>query len=232
MRRTVNGAGHGSPEIGKIPAEAGNLTQMAYRQIKEMMLTYDLIPGQRLIFVELAKRLGVSRTPVNNALGILANEGFLDFVPNQGYTVHKITAEEANDLYELREIIELGAINRAIRAVTREKLETLRSRKSLYEKSVIGNINRGRFTLDQEFHAAYIEMADNPYLTDYFREIYQRIFLRHPVEGLQPGRAKDVVLEHNEIFNAIRLKDVKRARQLIKQHIWAGKEYIFTAIRS
>ena len=192
-----------------------NLTQMAYRQIKEMMLNYDLIPGQRLIFVDLAKRLGVSRTPVNNALGILANEGFLDFVPNQGYTVHQITPEEAGDLYELREIIELGAIDKAIRSLTRQKLDVLKRRKGLYEQSVIENVNRERFTLDQEFHAAYVQMAGNPYLTDYFREIYQRIFLRHRVEGLPAGRAKEVVLEHEDIFNAIRLKDARKARRLI-----------------
>ncbi len=230
MRRSEKVAYHPSLEPGGIPVEDKNLTQMAYRNIKEMMLSYDLIPGQRLIFVDLARRLGVSRTPVNNALGILANEGFLDFVPNHGYTVHQITAGEASDLYELREIIELGAIEKAVRMVTREKLDHLRMRKTLYEKSVIENVNRGRFTLDQEFHAAYVSMTGNPYLTDYFREIYQRIFLRHRVEGLPAGRAKEVVLEHEDIFNAIRQKDVKRARRLIKQHIRTGKEYIFSAI--
>ena len=50
-----------------------NLTQMVYEQFKEMMLHYELIPGQRLIFADLANRLGVSRTPVNTALSILAN---------------------------------------------------------------------------------------------------------------------------------------------------------------
>src|SRR4030042_854074 len=99
-----------------------NLTQMAYRKIKEMMLNYDIVPGQRLIFVDLAARLGVSRTPVNNALSILANEGFLDFVPNRGYTVHQITPEEGNALYQIREIIELGAVGLALRKVNSHKL--------------------------------------------------------------------------------------------------------------
>ena len=209
-----------------------NLTQMAYRKIKEMMLSYDIVPGQRLIFVDLANKLGVSRTPVNNALSILANEGFLDFVPNQGYSVHEITQEEANALYEVREILELGAIVQTIRKLTPEKLENLRRQKSLYEKSVIEQVTRGRFTLDQEFHACYVQMAENPYLTDYFREVYQRIFLRHRIEGLPVGRAREVVSEHNEIFKAISLKDVKRAEELIKHHIKAGKEYIFSAIFS
>ena len=72
-----------------------SLTQMVYRKIKEMMLNYEIVPGQRLIFSDLAKRMGVSRTPVNNALGILANEGFLDLIPHQGYSVHQITKDEA-----------------------------------------------------------------------------------------------------------------------------------------
>jgi len=220
--RIEQGAGNGN--------SASNLTDMAYRKIKGMMMNYDIVPGQRLIFVDLAKRLGVSRTPVNSALGILAAEGFLDFVPNQGYTVHEITRTEARDLYELRAILEIGAIEKVIERVTPEKLELLKKQKSLYEKAVVENISRGRFTLDQEFHAAYIQMAENSYLTDYFREIYQRIFLRHRIEGLQAGRAKEVVSEHNALFEAIRQRDVKRARHLIKQHIAAGENYIFSAV--
>jgi DNA-binding GntR family transcriptional regulator len=209
-----------------------NLTQMAYRKIKEMMFTYDIVPGQRLVFIDLAKRLGVSRTPINNALSILANEGFLDFVPNQGYSVHQITQEEASALYEVREILELGAIGQAIQKLTPEKLESLKRQRSLYEKSVLEQVTRGRFTLDQEFHACYVQMAENPHLTDYFREVYQRIFLRHRIEGLPVGRARKVVSEHNEIFKAIALKDIKSAKELIKRHIKAGKEYIFSAIFS
>ena len=209
-----------------------NLTQMAYRKIKEMMLHYDIVPGQRLIFVDLAKKLGVSRTPVNNALSILANEGFLDFVPNQGYTVHQITQNEASALYEVREILELGGIDQAVQKLTPEKLENLKRQKNLYEKSVIDQVTRGRFTLDQEFHACYIQMAENPYLTDYFREIYQRIFLRHRIEGLPAGRAKEVVSEHDEIVEAITLKDAVAVKGLIKHHIKAGKDYIFSAIFS
>jgi len=209
-----------------------NLTQMAYRKIKEMMFNYEIVPGQRLIFVDLARRLGVSRTPVNNALGILANEGFLDFVPNQGYSVHEITREEATYLYEIRELLELGAIGQAIKKLTPQKLEILEKQKALYEKAVIEQVSRGRFTLDQEFHACYVHMAENPYLTDYFREVYQRIFLRHRIEGLRAGRAREVVSEHQEIFDAITARDTQKTRDLVRNHIRAGKKYIFSSIFS
>ncbi len=213
-----------------IPNNEKNLTQMVYQTIKEMMLDYEIVPGQRLIFTDLANRLGVSRTPVNNALSILANEGFLDFVPNQGYSVHKITKEEAESLYEIREIIELGSVEQVIRKLTPEKLETLERKKHLYENAVVEKVNRGRFTLDQEFHAFFVQMSENLYLADYFREVYQRIFLRHRIEGLGVDRAQKVVSEHNEIFQAVTLKNGEWARESIKAHIKAGKEYIFSII--
>ena len=151
------------------------------------------------------------------------------YKPVVGEELAKFTG---NKLYKQFEFDKLYKVYYPSFMTTREKLNLLRRRKHLYEQSVIENINRGRFTLDQEFHASYVQMAENPYLTNYFREIYQRIFLRHQIEGLPAGRAKQVVLEHNDIFNAIRLKDVRKARQLIRQHIRTGKEYIFSAIRS
>ena len=206
------------------------LTQMVYRKIKEMMLNYEIVPGQRLIFSDLAKRMGVSRTPVNNALGILANEGFLGLIPHQGYTVHQITKEEAESLYEIREIIELGALGKAVRALTPKKLEELEKKKRLYENAVVDQVSRGRFTLDQEFHACLVQMSDNLYLADYFREVYQRIFLRHRIEGLRADRAQKVVSEHDEIFEAVSLRDIEWAKESIKSHIKAGKDYIFSII--
>ena len=206
-----------------------SLTLMAYRKIKEMMLNYEIIPGQRLVFVDLAKKIGVSRTPVNHALSILANEGFLDFVPHQGYTVHELTQAEANALNHVREIIELGAIEFAIEKMTPDKLEILRRQKDdLSRKLHADHITRGNFVLDLEFHACYIKMAENPYLTDYFSEVYKRIFLRHRLEGLSIARNRQVAQEHEEIFKAISRRDVRKAKHLIKKHIRTAEKSIFS----
>lgn len=207
-----------------------NLTQVVYDRLKTMMLHYQIVPGQRLIFNDLARLMGVSRTPVNNALNILANEGFLDFVPNQGYRVHEITRDEADCLYELREILELGAIDKVIRNLTSEKLAALEKQKILYETAVTEQISREIFTLDQEFHASIIGIAQNFYLTEYFTQIYQRTFLRHRIEGLRADRAREIVKEHEEIYQAIKNRDAARAKALLGSHIRVGKEYIFSVI--
>lgn len=207
-----------------------NLTIKVYKLIREMMLNYEIIPGQRLVFVDLAKQLGVSRTTVNAALSILATEGFLDFVPHQGYTVHKITLDEAEKLYEIVKIISLGAVENAIKKLTHEKVQELKVRKEAYEKAVAEMVSRGRFVLDQEFHCYIPEMSDNAYLADMFREVYQRIFLRHRIESLPADRARKVVVEHNGIFDAIRTGQVELAKELIKAHIDAGKDHILSHI--
>ena len=206
-----------------------SLTQMAYRKIKEMMLNYEIIPGQRLVFVDLAKRIGVSRTPVNNALSNLANEGYLDFVPHQGYTVHELTQEEASALYQVREMIELGAIRLAIQKLTPEKVRLLKRKKEIVsEKLNADHVTRKNFMLDLEFHTAYIEMAGNPYLTNCFREVYQRIFLRHRLEGLSIARNQEVDSEHHEIFDALSKRNVRKAKEVIRKHISAAEKSIFS----
>jgi len=80
------------------------------------------------------------------------------------------------------------------------------------------------------FHASIVEMADNVYLTDYLREVYQRTFLRHRIEGLKGGRSHEVVKEHDRIYRAIEVRDVSWAQELIKSHIKAGMNYIFPVI--
>lgn len=207
-----------------------NLTLVVYGRIKEMMLDYDIVPGQRLVFVDLAQRLGVSRTPVNNALSILAKEGYLDFVPNQGYSVHKLTEKEAEDLYDVREILELGTIGRAIRQMTPQGLELFSKRKNDFEKTSTDRVQRKMFILDTEFHAAIIEMTGNEYLPERYREICRKIFLRFRIEHLRVERIGEIIKEHEQLFEAVRYKDVDRCKRLIKEHYQNSRKNLFSII--
>jgi DNA-binding GntR family transcriptional regulator len=199
-------------------AEQKNLTLRVYDNIKQMMINYDIVPGQRLVFVDLAKELGVSRTPVNNALSILAKEGYLDFIPNQGYSVHKLTRKEAESLYEIKLFMELGSIENAIKLATPKKLAALEEKKNQYASSVKGHIYRHLFALDMEFHAAIGEMVNNTYFVEIYKDIYQRIFLRFRTEHLETPRLFKNIEEHENLYKAIVAKNVKAAKKLIKEH--------------
>lgn len=199
-------------------AEHKNLTLHVYDKIKEMMFNYEIVPGQRLVFVDLAKALGVSRTPVNNALSILAKEGYLDFIPNQGYSVHKLTLEEAEALYDMKNILETGSISKAIRNATTKHLDLIQAKKNAFEKSAENRVTRSLFIMDMEFHSAICAMAGNPLLVEKYKDIYQHIFLRLRTEFLLVERSFEIIKEHNQIFESIRISDVSWAKTLISQH--------------
>lgn len=207
-----------------------NLTLKVYQQIIELMLNYEIVPGQRLVFVDLAKRLQVSRTPVNNALGILAQEGYLDFVPNQGYSVHRMTLKEAEDLYALRDILEIGFINQAIRNMTDKQLEKIEKIKLAYEDGISNRVTRKMFVLDTEFHSAIMEMVGNEALNKSYRDICQKIFLRFRTEDLVRSRLEQIRAEHNGLLEAIRTKDVDLAKELVREHHKNSKKSLFPII--
>lgn len=207
-----------------------NLNNTIYHKIKQMMLNYEITPGQKLTFTDLAAKLEVSRTPVNNALSLLAREGFLDFTPNQGYTVHQITKDEADQLYEVRKILELGALERVIENLTPQKLKELEKKERLFQQAVNEKQSRGRFALDQDFHGYIVAMSGNQYLAEYFREVYQRIFLRHRISPLKGDRVVQVPAEHHDLVAAIRDRDIAKAKEIASLHIENGKQYIYSFI--
>jgi DNA-binding GntR family transcriptional regulator len=182
------------------------------------MLNYEIVPGQRLVFIDLANQLNVSRTPVNNALSILAQEGYLDFVPNQGYSVHKLTRKEAENLYEIREVLEVGFIGKAIRNMTDKMLKNIERLKSDYEKYSSVRVDRKLFILDTEFHSGILDMAGNDILSSRYRDVNRKIFLRFRTDDLVMSRVIDIRKEHQLLFEAVATRDVERAKELVKVH--------------
>ena len=195
-----------------------NLTLKVYHKIIDLMLNYEIVPGQRLVFIDLANQLNVSRTPVNNALSILAQEGYLDFVPNQGYSVHKLTRKEAENLYEVREVLEVGFIGKAIRNMSDKMLKNIEKLKIDYEKYSSVRVDRKLFILDTEFHSGILDMAGNDILSSRYRDVNRKIFLRFRTDDLVMSRVIDIRKEHQMLFEAIATRDVERAKELVKTH--------------
>ncbi len=194
------------------------LTHKVYCWLIQLMLNSEVVPGQRLIFADIARHLNVSRTPVNNALVILAREGYLDFIPNQGYSVHRLTLKEKQDLYEIREAIELGFIGQAIRRMTPPRLKTLIRKITRIEALISGCLNRQVFLLDTEFHEAVLSMAGNTDLSSQYREICQRIYIGCRTDDPAASRILDLQQGHKKLLEAVRLKDTDRARKILMGH--------------
>src|SRR5512145_1588809 len=112
------------------PAE--NLSGRVYAQIKNLILRNEVMPGQKMHHQELSERLGVSRTPVREALPRLVQEGYVSFLPNRGFTCKEIRLQEADELYDLREALEAFAVEQAIRHMDPDALHGLAGKLDLY----------------------------------------------------------------------------------------------------
>src|SRR5580765_4775424 len=109
-----------------------NLSGQVYSQIKTFILCNEILPGQKLHHQELSERLGVSRTPVREALTRLAQEGYVSLLPNRGFTCKEIRLQEAEELYQLREALEAFAVEKAIENLSDEAVEQLRAKMNSY----------------------------------------------------------------------------------------------------
>jgi GntR family transcriptional regulator, vanillate catabolism transcriptional regulator len=212
-------------KVNKMPDQS--LEYKVYQQIKDMMLNFDIVPGQRIIITELAENLGVSRTPVKMALIMLSKEGFVNYAPRQScYTIHQYSREELDRLHDFRVLLERGAVSKSIENLTPADLKELESKASDFEQAANSDKRELRFLLDLNFHACFVDLAGNPYLSETYREVYQRFFMRRRISSFFGDRYASVLAEHEEILEAFRQRDVERAKRTIANHAAATKEFI------
>ena len=149
-----------------------NQSQKAYRHIRKKLLDGSVPPGSRLSYGTIGKEIGISATPVREAVGQLASEGFVELVPQLGAIVRELTREEAIELYELREAMESYAAARAAERISDRLLDELRSNLAKSAELVERVRSSGKDTassaiakkfheLDLSFHMTIIEASHN-----------------------------------------------------------------------
>lgn len=210
---------------------ADNHSQRAYRHLRQKLLDGSVPPGSRLSYGSIGREIGVSATPVREAVGQLASEGFVELVPQLGAIVRTLTREEAVELYELREALETFAVRRAAERMAPRQLAELdgnlhasaelvekvrRSGKKAAAKSVSAPFH----ALDLAFHMILLETAGNRRMLKVVGDshILTRIFQadRHPfrLDILETTQA-----EHESIATAIRNRDGAAAEEAMRLHI-------------
>jgi GntR family transcriptional regulator, rspAB operon transcriptional repressor len=204
-----------------------NLSARVYNQIKHLILCNEIMPGQKLHHQELSERLGVSRTPVREALTRLVQEGYVSFLPNRGFTCKEIRIQEAEELYDLREALEAFAVEKAIAKLTQASLDQLRKKMSSYGRDVQKRFTRERLVYDQDVHMQIIRLAGNETLTNTLSHVFERIVLKRRTDGLyDPARGLTAHEEHMRLLDAMQQRNVSAAVAIIREHIQAGKKNV------
>jgi DNA-binding GntR family transcriptional regulator len=202
----------------------------AYRSIKSMIARYQLVPGQKIIYADLARKLRMSKTPVISALNRLEQEELVVSIPNRGYFVKEITAEEIAELFDIREALELLAVDGAIRSQTPRTLHAVEQALRRHRNHV--SPDRYRAVLDGAFHIRIAQMGTNRSLVKVLRHLFELIYFRYRIEGVSPRRLQETPREHQAILDAIAERDAAKAKRLMQKHMSAGRTATMQAIRA
>lgn len=206
------------------------LRDLVFEALKDAILTQKLHPGERLLESELADELGVSRTPVREAIRKLEQEGLVVMIPRKGAYVDGISLKDIHEVYEIRAALEALALELAAKYITDEELDELALQVKEEEALTdVGRLNEIIF-IDSSFHDLIYQYARNSKLTQ-FVEILQEQFKRFralPLGG--SARSNTALEEHQQILKALKNHDSILAAQLAKKHIAGAEEALINAL--
>ncbi len=209
-----------------------NLSARVYLEIKALILRNEIMPGQKLHHQELSERLGVSRTPVREALTRLVQEGYASLLPNRGFICKEIGMQEAEELYELREALEAFAVEKAVGRLDGSAVERLQKKMELYGNDTQKRFTRERLIYDQNIHLEIAAIASNETLKRTLGQVFERIIFKRKTDALyDPARGVIAHQEHLRLLEAMRRRNVDEAVRIIRNHIQEGKTNVLSDLK-
>lgn len=207
------------------------LRDVVFNTLRQAILKGELKPGERLMEIALAERLGVSRTPIREAMRKLELEGLVVMIPRRGAQVANITEKDLNDVLDVRIALENMAIEKACERMTEEEMGRLWVAAKEFERTM-GEGNLVKLAeADVAFHEIIYRAADNRRLNQVLNNLREQIY-RYRVEYLKEEETRNVlVMEHEELTQAIKERDVKRAQEISYRHIENQRMAIIRSIR-
>ena len=211
--------------------ETKGLTSDAYNRIKEMLYQQELVPGQKIIYEDLAKAFGMSTTPIINALSRLEQDGLVVLKYNRGYFITEISEKEAEDLLEARQTLEEYSIKKLIDNYGEKKIEFLEDLLKKLKEYRPSSYTKKRLFQDASFHVGIAEMSGNQIVKELLNFIYERIYLRYRTERFPLMRMDEADREHTLLLNAIKRRDRQAALNRLNEHFLGVKKNISLIIR-
>ena len=201
-----------------------NLADQVYARLKADMHDFTLVPGDRLSEAEIGTRLGVSRTPVREALFRLRNEGFLAVEAKTGWFVKPLDFGRLDELYDLRITLELASILKLCTQGPQDPAE-LDALKDAWLVPATDRLADAREvgTLDEQFHATLVHAAGNSEITRVHWDVTERIRIIRRLDFTRADRIDATYAEHAKILRAVLQRKPDQAQLLLKAHVEQSK---------
>lgn len=195
------------------------LRDVVFKTLRQAILKGELEPGERLMEIQLAERLGVSRTPIREAIRKLELEGLVLMIPRKGAEVAKISENNLRDVLEVRRSLEELAIDLACQRMTEEELSELKKTEERFAKAIqTGEVMEIAQT-DESYHEIIYNSTKNQKLVQILNNLREQMY-RYRLEYIKDEDKRQILLvEHDHIIKALSLGHVQEAKMAIREHI-------------
>jgi DNA-binding GntR family transcriptional regulator len=198
--------------------------QGTFEKLKDAILAGVFQPGERLVEANLCEQLGVSRASLREALRSLQSERLIDFIPNRGPQIPVLSWKEAEDIYDLRALLEGEAAARCASAISDRDIGSLSATVQTLRRVVKTNNSADKLQCATAFYDVLLHNCGNEMIKQTLNGLHARInFLRARSMSL-PGRTKASYEEMNALYLAIKDRDPKAARKIAQQHVQNARE--------
>jgi DNA-binding GntR family transcriptional regulator len=202
-------------------AERALYEQVAER-LRQSIVAHTLAPGSWIDEQAIAAELGISRTPLREALKVLAGEGLVTMKLRRGAYVTEVSARDLDEVFHLLALLESDAAGVVARAATPAQVAELAALHDELEASVA---DRDRFfAANERFHMRLLEIADNRWRIQLATDLRKVMKLNRHHSLFKQGRLEASLKEHRQLMSALKARNADRARALMQQHMAAGRE--------
>ncbi len=196
-----------------------SLDKLAYQKIKEAILTFQFLPGQNLVEGELAAQLGISKTPVRDALMRLEKEGLVSRQPYKGTFVSDITNQDMVNIFEIRVVLEGLAVKLAAKALTDDDLARMEGLIKKHDAALQEQDYVKASQINADFHGMILEKCSNQRLREMLHNLDDHLKRYRLLSIAQGVRVDKSVPEHRHIVEILRSGDPEKAEEAMKDHL-------------
>lgn len=195
------------------------LRDIVFNTLRQAILRGELEPGERLMEITLANKLGVSRTPIREAIRKLELEGLVTMIPRKGAVVASISEKDMRDVLEVRVTLDELAVTLACKNFTQEGIEALKKAEEGFEAAVISHDIMRIVDADVAFHDVIYNHTNNARLIQMINNLRETMY-RYRLEYIKDARNHSILInEHNDIIEGLVKRDVDAVRKSIHIHI-------------
>lgn len=206
------------------------LREVVCETLREAVISGVLKPGERLMEIQLAEELGVSRTPVREAIRKLEMEGFVVMIPRRGTYVADISIKDINDVYEIRTALDVLAAGLAAERISDDELETMeRLMVEIGEYAETGTLDK-IVEADTRFHDVLYQASRNERLVGIINNLREQITRLRTTSMNYPGRLTQMMEEHKCLVEAIASRDVEAAQRAAREHLENAEQTLLKEI--